>query len=285
MKKHNWLGDVAFGAAIILVLAMGLILILRMQDTEGVRHYESYPTPSPEPEDDDPIEVVLISGIPTAVFKDPTPSPTCTPTQTPTVSPTCTEKPVERISTPTPTNTPTPTKKPTEKPVRVSGDYSAGKEGTYKAEVNGTHSWKPYARYTAIKNKSSMQYKLQQVAKTDDHGRRYVTVDGVKRFCVALGTAWAGGSPSDIGRCVDLVMVNGATLHCVLGDVKRPEKSKGGEGKYGSGNELAEFQVDEDKLPYKVRGNGDCSYFGSDWEGEVKAVIVYDHWVSGFGKE
>lgn len=275
------------GAAIIIVLAIGLILLLRMQDTEGVRKFEPYPTPSPTPEeDDDPIQVVFISGIPTAVLRDATPTCTCTPTCTPTIAPTCTEKPVERISTPTPTNTPTPTRKPTEKPSRAKADYSEGKQGTYKAEVNGTHAWKPYARYTAIKNTSSRQYKLQQIAKTDSLGRRYVTDgSGIHRYCVALGTAWAGGSPSDIGRCVDLVMVNGATLHCVLGDIKKVEHSKGGEGRYGSNNELVEFQVDMDKLPDVVRNSGDCSYFGSDFEGEVKAVIVYDHWVSGFGKE
>ena len=144
----------------------------------------------------------------------PTPSPTLTPTVTPTISP-----------TPTPSPSPTPTPTPAASP--VSYGYGKGKPGYYKCETNGTHGFKIGTDYRAYTNKSSMQYKLMfsGASRTDERTGIRIATDpyGVDRYLVALGTAWAGGSPSDIGRCIDIYMVNGATLHCVLGDVKKVE--------------------------------------------------------------
>ena len=131
--------------------------------------------------------------------------------------------------------------------------------------------------------KGSAQLKLQKVAKTDERtGIRVVTdTNGNDRYCVALGTFWAGGHPEHIGRCIDVIMVNGAVLRCVLGDVKQEEHTKN--NKYGkTNNDVLEFIVDTRKLPPGV--HGDVSMCAEEFEGDVKEMIVYDEWIEGFGK-
>ena len=78
-------------------------------------------------------------------------------------------------------------------------------------------------------------------------------------------------------------MKNGATLHCVLGDLKKPEHSQNGEGKFGSRGELLEFQVDMNKLPDRVRKCGDVSKLGAAYEGEAVSITVLDFFLEGFG--
>lgn len=105
--------------------------------------------------------------------------------------------------------------------------------------------------------------------------------NGNDRYCVALGTFWAGGHPEHIGRCIDVIMVNGAVLRCVLGDVKQEEHTKN--NKYGkTNNDVLEFIVDTRKLPQGV--HGDVSMCAEEFEGDVKEMIVYDEWIEGFGK-
>ena len=159
-----------------------------------------------------------------------------------------------------------------------------GTVDTKKVSTSGDHSWKPYARYQAITAKNSPQYKLQRIAKTDENGLRYVKdKNGTKRICVALPVYWAGGSTSDIGRCFDVKMENGAVLHCVLGDVKKIEHSQNGEGKFGGHGELMEFQVEQSKLPEIVRKSGDISRLGGAYEGEAVEITVLDYFIEGFG--
>ena len=220
----------------------------------------------------------------------PTEAPTNTPTFTPTPAPTATNTP-----TPKPTNTPTPkpTKTPTPKPTKTptpapilntdADGYKPGIVGTKKVPQGG-HAWKPYARHTAITKKSSPQYRLQQKAKTDSNGLRYVyDPEGVKRYCVALPVYWAGGTFEDIGRCFDVTMANGAVLHCCLGDIKKQEHSQDGAGRFGSRGELLEFQVDANKLPEAVKKSGDVSRLGGAFEGEAVSVSAFDTFIPGFG--
>ena len=207
------------------------------------------------------------------VWASATAAATSTPTNTPTQAPTDTPTPV-----PTATNTPAPTNTPTQKP-------TAGTVGVKQAEVNGTHGWKPWAWFTACNDRSMPQWRLQQLAKTDEMGRRIVQDPlGEWRFCVALPVYWAGGTSDDIGRCFDLIMANGATLKCVLGDTKKLENSINGAGKYGKGhNEMVEVQVDGSVLYWEVGQRGDASFFGADWQGDVAEVVVLDMFIDGFG--
>lgn len=188
-----------------------------------------------------------------------TPSPTATPW------PTSTPKPTQApTSTPEPTTTPEPTPK------------QAGKG----------HTFKPYTRYTAYNLKSSQQYKLQKAAWTETRtGIRIVTdPNGVDRYCVALGTAWAGGHPKHIGRCLDVYMENGAVLHCVLADVKRQEDTVDGANLYGkTNNDVLEFIVDGQKISQAVKTTGNVSNAGPEFVGGVERIEVFDLWIEGFG--
>ncbi len=189
---------------------------------------------------------------------------TSTPTPTATPRPTSTPKPTQApTSTPEPTTTPEPTPK------------QAGKG----------HTFKPYTRYTAYNLKSSQQYKLQQIAKTAENGIRVVTDPlGNDRYCVALGTAWAGGQPKHIGRCLDVYMENGAVLRCVLADVKRQEDTVDGANLYGkTNNDVLEFIVDGAKIPKEVTRTGNVSNAGPEFVGGVAKIVVFDFWIEGFG--
>ena len=188
------------------------------------------------------------------------PVPTEIPTESPTPSPTM---------TPSPTFTPSPSPSPSLTPSPIP-------EG--KAVEKG-HAFKPYTGYWAYNLKGSAQHSLQKVCYSAENGIR-VAVDpyGVERYCVALGTFWAGGHPQDIGRCLDVYMINGAVLHCVLADVKQEKHTKG--NKYGkTNNDLLEFIVDERKLAKAVKECGNVSKAGAEFEGDAWQIVVLDFYV------
>lgn len=183
-------------------------------------------------------------------------------------------------ATPWPTSTPEPTKEPTSTP-----EPTTTPEPTPKQAGKG-HTFKPYTRYTAYNLKSSQQYKLQKAAWTETRtGIRIVTdPNGVDRYCVALGTAWAGGQPKHIGRCLDVYMANGAVLHCVLADVKRQEDTVDGANLYGkTNNDILEFIVDGQKISQAVKTTGNVSNAGPEFVGGVERIEVFDLWIEGFG--
>ena len=222
-------------------------------------------------------------------------SPTSTPTLTPTPEPTPTETPTPTFvptNTPTPKPTKTPTPKPTKTPKPAQRPTPTQKvtQTGYPCEKmvpRGGHSWKPWAHHTAVNLKTSPQYRMQKsYAKTDpSNGLRYcIDPYGEKRYCVALNDYWCGGDSSDIGRCFDVVMANGATIKCCLGDTKRTEKSQNGEGKFGSKGELLEFQAEEKVLKKYLGEAGDISNLGGAFVGEAVKIIAYDYFIEGFGK-
>lgn len=247
--------DIPFIVAEILIVAFIVIVLLR---EEGGNSDMAPVTVSPTPT----IEVIF------------TPTPTLSPTATPTPVPTFTP-------TPSPSPTPTPTPKP--QPSRYG--YGKGVPGYYKCEVNGRHGFKIGTDYR-VYARGTAQRKLIDISRTDERtGIRVVTdADGIDRYLVALGTAWAGGSPSDIGRCIDIFMVNGATLHCVLGDVKKVEDTINQECRYGTNhNELIEFVIDTPKLPKLTQSDSNYNRCGEEFVGEAHSMRVHDYFIEGFG--
>lgn len=197
-----------------------------------------------------------------------------TPTPIPTMTPTSSPVPT---NTPTPTFTPTPSPSPTPTPI----------PGVRK-EVDQGHKFKPYTRHFVYDVKGTAQCKLQSIAYTDERTGIRVVDDplGEPRYCVALGTYWCGGHPQHIGRCVDVYMVNGAVLKCVLADVKRQEDTKNRANRYGEiNNDVLEFIVDGKALPDAVKYYGNVSKAGKEFEGDAAYMIVYDMWIDGFGDD
>lgn len=251
------------GIEIIAALAVVLFLFSKVEEPTPKRAEDPDKTGRIYWADPDAPEVTA------AITNTPTPRPTerasltktCTLAPTPTATPEQTKEPT---STPEPTTTPEPTPK------------QAGKG----------HTFKPYTRYTAYNLKSSQQYKLQKAAWTEKRtGIRIVTdPNGVDRYCVALGTAWAGGQPKHIGRCIDVYMENGAVLHCVLADVKRQEDTVDGANLYGkTNNDVLEFIVDGQKISQAVKTTGNVSNAGPEFVGGVERIEVFDLWIEGFG--
>lgn len=244
---------------------------------------------APSPTED--LSIVFVDGVPTAVsLPTATPAPTRTPSPVPTDTPTPTEIPPTPTQTPTQgvkkakaTNTPTPTEKPVKSANIVP--YPTGRVGTQYTDDPDGHTWKPYARYTAITKAGSVEYKLRCMETTASNGLRIVLdPNGVWRYCIALEPQWAGGQSVDIGRCIDIKMTNGAVLHCVLADCKRHENSLNKEGRYGSRGELVEFIADQAALPKRVRDTGDVSYCGEEFYGGFVSVTVLDLYIEGFGR-
>ena len=212
---------------------------------------------------------------------------TTSPTPTDTITIAYVEDiPTAVLTSPTAEVTPEPTATPTQAPTPKAAGYTMGKPGTYLAETNGKHGFKPLTSYTAYTRKSSQQYRLQQIAVNGINGIRVVTdSNGVNRYCIALGTSWAGGSTSDIGRLVDVRMANGWMLKCVLADVKRVEDTVNCEGYYGrTNNDCLEFIVSQKQLnAFCGKTVYDCSDIGTEFRGDVAEITVYDEWIDGFG--
>ena len=248
---------------VILAFAAFFLWEASWQTPDDVRHYDEEP---------------YYLTTPTEVVKG---EMWTTPTYVPN-TPTPSEKPQKATEAPSPTevvNSPTPTVTPTNTPVPVA----QGVVGEKYCEVNGMHGWKPLAWYTAVNDRSMPQWRLQQISKTAENGVRVVQdPNGEWRYCVALPVYWAGGTHYDIGRCIDIYMVNGAVLKCVLGDTKRVKKSVNGEGKYGIGhNEVIEVQCDLSKMNPIVPQMGDASYIGEEWVGDVYKIVVLDMFIEG----
>ena len=289
--------SIVVGAVVASVLMLTLFWLgPKASDTPFVRTYDEplrYPTDPLFTEDIvivGDLETPTITAIPTSIptaTSTPTPVPTCTPaptvTPTPTeMLPTPTKQLTERVVTPKPTKTSTPTPKPSKTQNKA---YPTGYPHEQTVKRPEKHVWKPYARHTAITNKKSQQWKLLQLEKTADNGLRYVTdPNGVGRYCIALAPQWAGGTAKDIGRCIDLYMVNGEVIKCVLADIKKPEHTIDKAGYFGSHNEIVEWIVDINKISEKVRKSGDVSNAGDEFAGGVRKVVVLDLYIDGFGR-
>lgn len=147
-------------------------------------------------------------------------------------------------------------------------DYEV--EVPYDLDYWGT---KTYERYTAIRAKSSAQYKLQQYASTDPSGFRQVN----GRYMIAVGT----GVTSDIGRYVDLVLENGTVIPCIVGDIKSDAHT---EKKYRlmtrASHCVSEFIVDGDLIKGSIGRGGDISAYTTYWDSPVKKFIVYKNRIS-----
>lgn len=131
-----------------------------------------------------------------------------------------------------------------------------------------TSGFKSFMDYRAITCTGSDQYKLQQIAETNEYGVR--VVDG--RYCVAVGSHYT----SEIGQYFDLVLVNGTVIPCVLGDQKADIHTDSNNVVTEHNGCMSEFVVETDYLPSAVQSRGNMSYYNSDFDSPVMKVVVYD---------
>ena len=135
------------------------------------------------------------------------------------------------------------------------------------------YGFKSWMSYKAITNKSSKQYKLQQIASTGFGGVRVVD----SRMCVAIGTAFG----TEIGTYIDLILENGTIIPCIVGDIKDQKHTDSSNvftivTKNKKTYCCSEFIVDTKQLDKNAAKAGDISYADDNWDSPVVSIIVYD---------
>lgn len=127
--------------------------------------------------------------------------------------------------------------------------------------------FKSYMSYKSITNKSSMQYKLQQLCDTNKDGFRMVC----NRYVIAVGT----GIEGNIGDFIDVYLENGCYIPCVIGDIKAP-KHTDKTNIITKNNCCSEFIVSKKDLKPVVKKRGDVSYANIGWDSPVKTIRRYE---------
>lgn len=151
----------------------------------------------------------------------------------------------------------------------INRDYIGDEECDFVMyNVPKTNGFKSYMPYTTITNKSSKQYKLQQIASTGEYGIRKVN----GRWCVAVGTAFN----ADIGTYIDLILEDGFVISCVVSDIKQDIHTESNNMVTRANNCVSEFLVDPKALHKSIKKTGDVSSCNEFWKENVRAVVVYD---------
>lgn len=141
-------------------------------------------------------------------------------------------------------------------------------ENLYEVPAAAT-SFKAWMPYTAITDKTSDQWQMQQSAWTDNDGFRRYGEDGC--YMVAMGTYYAQAC----GKVFDVTFESGETLRCIVGDIK-DDKHTDELHQHRNGN-VVEFIVDKGAISRECRIMGDMSWSeGVDLTGkpvQIKEVI------------
>lgn len=135
-------------------------------------------------------------------------------------------------------------------------------------DVPRNNSFKSYMDADTITSINTDQYKLKAKYVIDEQTGIW-TVD--ERYCIAVGSYYT----KSIGTYIDVVMENGSTLHCILGECKRNRDTDYTNRQNPNGS-VVEFIVNTSSIPSMVRKMGNCSYACEEMKGEIKSIIVYD---------
>lgn len=124
--------------------------------------------------------------------------------------------------------------------------------------------FKSYMPYTAITNRSSAQYKLQQKASTDGDGIRCIN----SKPMVAVGTGWG----LKVGDTALIVCENGNKFEVVIGDVKANAHTGADNKTTVSNGCRCEFIVDMGRLNSTVKSRGNVAAL-KKYSGYITNVI------------
>ena len=150
----------------------------------------------------------------------------------------------------------------------ISRDYISDEECEFVMyDIPKTRGFKSYMPYTAITNKKSKQYKLQQIASTGAYGIRVVD----SRYLVAIGTAFN----AEVGTYIDLILEDGFVIPCIVGDVKSPRHTDSSNMITMHNGCVSEFIIDSKALHKSIKKSGDVSSCNENWNGCVRAIVVY----------
>lgn len=149
----------------------------------------------------------------------------------------------------------------------INKDYLQDHEAEFEMFEVPYASHKTWMPYTAITNRKSPQYKLQQTAYTGKYGMRMVG----DRYCVALGSYFG----CEIGDEFDLVLANGTVIPCIMSDEKADIHTDSRNIITKETDCLSEFVVDKSALDINAKRAGDMSSVCQEWDSPVTQIRVY----------
>lgn len=133
--------------------------------------------------------------------------------------------------------------------------------------INGHNGMKTFMSYTAITDKTSNQYALQQMSYTDEMGFRKIN----NRYCVAIGTAFE----APVGQIFNVELDNGEIIPCIVGDIK-DDRDTDASNVFTSQGCCLEFIVDIPRLDGIIKTLGDCSSKCDEWNSPCFQYVIYD---------
>ncbi|MCR5847565.1 MAG: hypothetical protein K6G75_05540 [Lachnospiraceae bacterium] len=134
-------------------------------------------------------------------------------------------------------------------------------------KYNAYHGQKAYEYYSAITSRISKQYRIEEVAYTDDLGfRKYDD-----RYLIAIGTYFN----APVGTYIDVELANGTVIPCIVGDIKSDRDTDDNNVYSLSCGCATEFIVDGSK--FGTQSRGDVSGLNEGWDSTVVHIIVYEH--------
>jgi len=129
---------------------------------------------------------------------------------------------------------------------------------------NCIKTYEPYKCFAEWSN----QYKLQQIAETNEYGLRMID----NRYLVAVGTYF----DMKIGQMFNITLENGTVIPCIMGDEKADEHTDENGLFTVHSNCMAEFIVSTKDLPELARKMGNVSYAVDGWNSKIVSVTVFD---------
>lgn len=134
-------------------------------------------------------------------------------------------------------------------------------------DVPNNSGMKSYMDYRTITSVESNQYKLQQIASTDESGIRKVN----DRYCIAVGSYYS----TTIGQYIDVELENGEVIHGILADCKDDKHTDSKNQIHAIDGSVVEFVVDTNSLGAITMKMGDISYI-NNWNSKVINIRIYD---------
>ena len=128
------------------------------------------------------------------------------------------------------------------------------------------NSFKTYMSYTAITNRNSLQWKMQQEAVTTENGFRLYE----DRYMIAVGTYYA----DRCGIKLNVHLENGNIIYCITGDIKQNIHTDASNRYVPANGNVVEFIVDTNKIDTMARRMGNMSYSENFYGQIVKIELV-----------
>lgn len=146
--------------------------------------------------------------------------------------------------------------------IDVQEDKELYTYNTLELPTEATGEFKTYMDYRKIKDKTSKQWNLQQLATTNEKGFRVFN----GRYLVAVGSYYA----TEIGKELKITLDNGFVFYAMVGDIKMDIHTDANNQYVPINGGIVEFIVDIDKLDPITKKLGDVSNLG--FEGKIVKI-------------